>query len=666
MNFIERHDLISATLENLVVEIKKPRSKSILVSTWYRPPDSPTSYFSEFEKMIGLMDAENLEYFLLGDLNIDCLPTNNSPNRDKITEIFDIYGLEQMINEPTRITDKSSTLIDLCITNSPTNVVNSSVLHLSISDHSLVYMVRKTHYKSNGARIVEVRSLKNFSRENFLRDIELKQWSNVHCSDDPNEMWATWKTMLMKTIDKHAPCRSRRTGKKRSSWITNDLKRQMFKRDYLKKKAISSKDPQAWHEYRQSRNHVNNEIKKAKISYFTTNLDLHKGNMKKTWKLINEVSSKRLSKTKKISETRMGEEVITSPTEISEAFNNYFSTVGSNLASDIALTEYGPEYYLEPTHSIFSLKTPTVDTVYKLLTKIDEKKSVGLDNIPNKLLKIAADVIAPSLTAIFTASINTGIFPQEWKESRVSPVYKSGARNDPSNYRPISVIPVIAKIFEKIVYEQLYEYLNNYNLLTTCQSGFRSLHSTLTALVEATNSWSVNIDTGLVNGVVFIDLKKAFDTIDHNIILKKLGNYGVDLNSLKWFESYLTKRTQKCRVSDHLSSSNPVNCGVPQGSNLGPLLFLVYINDLPNCLNCTIPRMFADDTSVSYAAKSMDELQNIINSELENLHKWLNTNKLSLNIAKTKFMIIGSRQRISAMDNRITIEINDCEVEKVD
>ena len=130
------------------------------------------------------------------------------------------------------------------------------------------------------------------------------------------------------------------------------------------------------------------------------------------------------------------------------------------------------------------MKPPTVDTVHKLLRKIDEKKSVGLDNIPNKLLKIAADVVASSLTAIFTASINTGIFPQERKESRVSPVYKSGTRNDPSNYRPISVIPVIAKIFEKIVYEQ-HEYLNNYNLLTTCQSGFRSLHSTLTALVEA-------------------------------------------------------------------------------------------------------------------------------------------------------------------------------------
>ena len=141
-----------------------------------------------------------------------------------------------MINEPTRITDKSSTLIDLCITNSPVNVVNSGVLHLSMSDHLLVYMVRNAQYKRNGSRIVKVRSLKNFSRENFLRDLELKQWGSVHCFKDPNEMWATWKSMLMDTIDKHAPCRSRRIGKKRSSWITNDLKRQMFKRDYLKKK----------------------------------------------------------------------------------------------------------------------------------------------------------------------------------------------------------------------------------------------------------------------------------------------------------------------------------------------------------------------------------------------------------------------------------------------
>ncbi|CAB4027030.1 Hypothetical predicted protein, partial [Paramuricea clavata] len=207
-----------------------------------------------------------------------------------------------------------------------------------------------------------------------------------------------------------------------------------------------------------------------------------------------------------------------------------------------------------------------------------------------RFLKIAASVIAHSLTGIFTASINTGIFPYEWKASRVTPVFKSGTRNNPGNYRPISIIPCVAKIFEKIIFDQLHGYLDSNNLLNTCQYGFRPFHSTLTALLEATSDWSMNIDNGLINGVVFIDLKKAFDTIDHQIILQKLKNYGIDETSLTWFHSYLTDRTQKCRVNGQLSDSVPVACGFTQGSSLGPLLFLIYINDLPNCLDHTTAR----------------------------------------------------------------------------
>ena len=152
INYKIRHNLQSEILKNLVVEIKKPRSKSILVSTWYRPPDLPTSYFAEFEQMIGSFDAENLEYFLLGDLNVDFTPTTESPSKNKVKEILDIYDVEQLINEPTRITATSSTLIDLCLTNTPTNIVKSGVIHVSISDHSLVYMIRKANYIRGGDR----------------------------------------------------------------------------------------------------------------------------------------------------------------------------------------------------------------------------------------------------------------------------------------------------------------------------------------------------------------------------------------------------------------------------------------------------------------------------------------------------------------------------------
>ena len=186
----------------------------------------------------------------------------------------------------------------------------------------------------------------------------------------------------------------------------------------------------------------------------------------------------------------------------------------------------------------------------------------------------------------------------------------------------------MAKIFEKIIYDQLYNYLNVNDLLTSCQSGFRSLHSTLTALLEASNNWCVNVDKGLLNGVIFIDLKKAFDTIDHEIILQKLAKYGVDQDALKWFKSYLKNRLQRCNVNNHLSSATPLNCGVPQGSIIGPLLFLIYINDLPNCLSLGFPRMYADDTNVTFAASDMLGLETQINTELKSINLWLRANKL--------------------------------------
>ena len=235
-----------------------------------------------------------------------------------------------------------------------------------------------------------------------------------------------------------------------------------------------------------------------------------------------------------------------------------------------------------------------------------------------------------------------------------------------NNYRPISVISVVAKIFEKLIFEQLYEYLNNNNLISASQSGFRTLYSTLTALIETVDNWSINIDNGLLNGVIFIDLKKAFHTIDHAIPLRKLQIYGVDQQGTKFFESYLSNRSQRCCVNDELSEFVPTTCGVPQSSNLGPLLFLIYINDLPNCLNRASSIMFADDTNVSIPANSVMELEPLINSELKNLHQWLVTNRLSLNIAKTEFMIIGSRQRLLVHSNEhINIEIDGIAIKKV-
>ena len=223
----------------------------------------------------------------------------------------------------------------------------------------------------------------------------------------------------------------------------------------------------------------------------------------------------------------------------------------------------------------------------------------------------------------------------------------------------------MAKVFERIIYDQLYAYLEEHNIICKYQSGFRAIHSTVTALLEATDTWAYNIDCGKINAVVFLDLKKAFDTVDHEILLSKLSNYSIYGNAHQWFKSYLENRTQMCSINGSLSQSCLLSCRVPQGTILGPLLFLLYINDLPNCLSNCEQRMYADDTHLTYAGDNADNIQLQLNQDLENVHNWLRANKLTLNMTKTEFMLIGSRQRLSTLTESPTFAINDFQVSQV-
>ena len=301
------------------------------------------------------MDSTGHEIFLLGDFNVDFMPDANNTN--KLKDIFATYGLEQLLNEPTRVTSNSSTLIDLCVTNTATKIVNSGVLHLGISDHSLIYMTYKTKYERSGKRIIEIQSMKNFRKEQ-------QHWNDIKLSSDPNRMWSKWKSLLMACIDRHAPLRHKRVGSKRSPWITSQLQRKMRKRDYLKQKEIREDNYQIWEQFKHARNHTNNLIKTAKREYFVNNFEINKSNSKETWNLINQLSSRSSKKSVNISEIKTGTNVINTPTELAEAFNLYFSTVGKKLAAEIPNENMEPEAYMQRTQHRFSLKAPTVSTVY--------------------------------------------------------------------------------------------------------------------------------------------------------------------------------------------------------------------------------------------------------------------------------------------------------------
>ena len=217
-------------------------------------------------------------------------------------------------------------------------------------------------------------------------------------------------------------------------------------------------------------------------------MEISKKNPRKTWELINELSSRKCGKTQNISEIRIYDKTIKSAPKMAEAFNKFFTTIGPSLACEIPPTNVEAESYLQPTDKAFSLKALNVLTVCKLLSDINERKATGLDKIPCKLLKLAGVIVGPSLTSIFKSSIDNGICSSEWKVAKVTPIFKKGAKSDLNSYRPISVLPIVSKIFQKIIYQQLYDYLNENKFLSNYQSGFRSLYSTQTALLETTNN----------------------------------------------------------------------------------------------------------------------------------------------------------------------------------
>ena len=444
-------------------------------------------------------------------------------------------------------------------------------------------------------------------------------------------------------------------------WITNGILKSLKKRSDLHNRYLRAKDPERANLLRQQfkayRNMLVSLIRKSKQNHFSKYFSDNAKNLRKTWKGIKDIIQIKSNKSYLPNCILEKGSSLIDPTQIANAFNCYFSSIGETLQSKIHSSYLHFTKYLKNPNINSLFISPTDSTeIFNLISSLRNGKAAGPNSIPTSVLKHLNKEISIILSNLFNLSISSGFFPDILKTSSVLPLFKKGSKLICGNYRPISLLSNISKLFEKLMYSRLYGFLNVYNCISELQFGFRAKHSASHALVSITEKIREALDSGHFACGVFIDLQKAFDTVDHNILVSKLEYYGVRGIAKNWFTSYLNDRKQFVSINGYKSALNVIKFGVPQGSVLGPLLFLVYINDFSISVKNSIVHHFADDTNLLYINKSLKVMCKKINFDLKGITDWLNANRLSLNVDKTEFIIFRSPRKL--LDYDVNIRLN--------
>lgn len=641
--------------ESLFIECQY-KMTPVVVGEIYRIPNSNVKLSIErFHTIMNRLKSIKSDIILGTDQNFDLLKYNSDNNTKELLDGFISSGLLPTITKPTRITHKSATLIDnIYLKGCNCYTYSANIINYDISDHLpvIIYAGKAINTCKPESKAFDKRTWSDDALSGIMNDMLSWDWTNLE-SDSLDEAFDLFSKRMQISIEKNAPLK---TGiippnqVKREPWMTKGLMTSARSKHKLFKKSIGKpKEHRHAKQYLAYKTIFNKAKRKAKLLYTNSILLSCKNNAKQTWDFINRTLGKTHNKKCTVDLLTVNDTPTNSPKEIAKHFCEFFADVGkkqSDKIGNISNCKTAEDYLNDINHgnSIYLYPTDAVE-ITDIVSKLKSKNSFGHDNLSTNILKKIINGILHPLTILINRSLSEGIFPEYLKLAKVIPVYKKGEHDKLDNYRPISLLTSVSKVLERVIFIRLFKFLESNHLFDPSQFGFRPKHSTIDAITVLVNDILDSFDKKHFTMAAFCDLSKAFDTIQHDILLYKLSRYGIRGTALKLIASYLHNRKHYVQIGKYASEITKLPAfGVPQGSILGPLLFIIYINDLNKALKHSKHLLFADDTTLYNSGANLETLSKLMNRDLEFLSAWFKANKLALNVAKTNYIIFSNRK----------------------
>lgn len=641
-------------------------TKTIHVISIYRSPSTCILTFNKclYTYLSSILQNTHQINILVGDINIDL--TQRTERCEEYLNALSEWGYISTINEYTRIQGASRSCIDHIFLNSNIDGKHCKpiILKTNITDHyALVFQLNLDCplelKKGEGRETFKL----YLDKIKLKAQFQLETWGDIYGHDVNTGTTNFIEKIKQKITECTQKKRLNRKEVKRNDWITPSLIKSVNKKNKLYKQMQKNPENHLFvNQFKKYKNTLTELLRAAKTNYFRTQLEKNKDNPSRIWQCMKKINneSRENQELKEIKDQKGS--LIKDSKKMAEILNDYFSNVGRSLAEKIVIDPDAQFKETKLPNSIYLSETNPGE-VKKTIMSLKCGTAPGPDGITSDILKEIAPYIIEPLTFLINQSFQSGSFPEEFKMAIIKPLYKSGDKTEPVNYRPISLISNLSKIFEKILKTRIESYLDKYRIISKNQYGFKKAVSTEDAMAALIGKIYNSLDKSKPSICVFVDLAKAFDTVSHAKLLLILENIGFRGMPLRLLHSYLNNRRQCVRVNGEVSGSKSVQYGVPQGTVLGPVLFTIYINDLFNIDSQSNIISFADDTAVFYQGNSWEELRRVIEGDFTNIVKWFNCRLLSINLKKTLFVPFTSYSDSLPTFNSICVNFNNKVVE---